>query len=126
MYLKKLNKINEIIKICEDLNLDDENIKSINLVLSNGKKDINIKEENKPVNRREGYRLRNNSIIKNNVSIVNELEGPHKIKDSNKIDNFFFEMIKLYKKFLNSKFNEPAKAKSSSSKSKIKIKFLLY
>ena len=122
LYLKKLNKINEIIKICEDLNLDDENIKSINLVLSNGKKDINIKEENKPINRREGYRLRNNSIIKNNVSIVNELEGPHKIKDSNKIDNFFFEMIKLYKKFLNSKFNEPAKAKSSSSKSKIKNK----
>ena len=122
LYLKKLNKINEIIKICEDLNLDDENIKSINFVLSIGKKDINIKEENKPINRREAYRLRNNSIIKNNVSIVNELEGPHRVKDSNKIDNFFFELIKLYKNYLNEKFNEPGKVKPGSSKSKTKNK----
>ena len=122
LYLKKFNKISEILKICEDLNLDDENIKNINFILSAGKRDINIKEENKPINKREAYRVRNNSIIKNNVSIINELEGPHKIKDSNKIDNFFFEMIKLYKRYLNSKFNEPSKTKSGSSKSKTKNK----
>ena len=126
LYLKKLNKLDEIKKLINELSLDNDNIKHINFVLSMGKKDINIKDEGKELRVRTNYRIRNNSIIKNGVSVISELEGPHKIKDSNKIDNFFFEMIKLYKNYLNLKYNDPNKINfKSNSKIKNKVPLIL-
>ena len=115
-YIKKNNKLKEINKLCTDLNLDNENIKNINFVLSMGKKDINIVESFELKERERASSLisvesSNNNVQSEIMSVISELEGPHKIKDSNKIDNFFFEMIKLYKIILNKKYN------NSSSKS---------
>ena len=133
LYLKKFKKLNEIKKICEDLMLDSENIKNINFILSMGKKDINIREESIidldigiEFKRRGAYSVRKNSIIKNGVSIISELEGPHKFKDSNKINNFFFQMIKLYKNYLNKKYETTkTKSRGSISKKKNKIPLIL-
>ena len=126
-YIKKINKLKELSDLCEELNLDNENIKYINFVLSMSKKDINVKEgfnkEYKPSDS-----INYNSQTEN-MSVIKELEGPHKVKDSNKIDNFFFEMIKLYKKYLNSKYNinsnKSVKFKSSLNKTKNKVPLIL-
>ena len=133
-YLKKMNKINELIKLCDELNLDNENIKYINFVLSMGKRDINIKEgfesRESVIDRASVISIDTSSIINQaeNMSVISELQGPHKIKDSNKIDNFFFEMIKIYKTYLNKKYNtnnKSVKFKSNPNKVKNKIPLIL-
>ena len=132
-YIKKLNKLNLLNQLCEDLNLDNENIKSINFVLSMGKKDINIKEgfEQEPKERGSIMSF-NEGIIFNTqsetMSAIKELEGPHKIKDSNKIDNFFLEMIKIYKHYLNQKYNTSSKTvrfRNSFNRIKNKVPLIL-
>ena len=133
LYIKKMNKINELNKLCEELNLDSENIKYINFVLSMGKRDVNIKEgfESRGSVMERGSIISIESTSINNtetMSVISELEGPHKIKDSNKIDNFFFEMIKLYKMYLNKKFNNASKSvrfKSVPNKIKNKVPLIL-
>ena len=134
LYLKKFKKLKEINKICEDLKLNNENVKNINFILSMGKKDINIREKIEPDidleiefrRRRQTYSVRKNSIIKNGVSVINELEGPHKFKDSNKINDFFFQMIRLYKNYLNKKYDTTkTKNRGSMSKKKNKVPLIL-
>ena len=132
-YIKKINKLNELYDLCEELNLDNENIKYINFVLSMSKKDINIKEGfNKEYKRSDSMNFNERNCINSqteNMSVIKELEGPHKVKDSNKIDNFFFEMIKIYKRYLNSKYNKNSnksvKFKSSLNKTKNKVPLIL-
>ena len=135
LYIKKINKLNEIKDLCDELHLDNENIKYINFVLSMSKKDINIREgfpnkDNKERDSISYYSDSNSNIIINsqteNMSVIKDLEGPHKIKDSNKLDNFFYEMIKIYKKHLNNKYNSLNKTvKFRSSKVKNKIPLIL-
>ena len=128
LFLKKMKKLRELNEICNSLNLDKENIKNINFVLSMGKKDVNIGEEleKKEFNQRNTITsFTQKEFMKGkieNISYISELEGPFKIKDSNKIDNFFFEMIKMYKNYLNKKYNEPKQAKLRGSKIKNKNK----
>ena len=114
LYLKKVNELNDIFKLCNELHLDEENIKNINFVLSMGKKDIDITDEF-PEKRKNTFS--NNDKNGNNViiSFISELEGPHKIKDTNKINYFFFEIIKLYKFYLNKKYNDPNEINKSNS-----------
>ena len=97
------------------------------------KKDINIKEGfNKEYKQSDSMNFNERNCINSqteNMSVIKELEGPHKIKDSNKIDNFFFEMIKIYKRYLNSKYNKNSnksvKFKSSLNKTKNKVPLIL-
>ena len=133
-YIKKINKLNELNNLIDELNLDNDNIKYINAVLSMSKKDINIREgfSNKDNKERESvsyYSDSNSNIITSQteiMSVIKDLEGPHKIKDSNKLDNFFFEMIKIYKKHLNTKYNSLNKTvKFRASKIKNKIPLIL-
>ena len=129
-YIKKIKQLELINKLCVDLNLDNENIKYINFVLSMGKKDINIKEgfELKGRDSIMSFNERGSIISQTeSMSIISELEGPHKIKDSNKIDNFFFEMIKIYKCHLNQKYNstKSVKFKKSQNKTKNKVPLIL-
>ena len=130
-YIKKINKLNEINNLCEKLHLDNDNIKNINFVLSMSKKDINIKEgfPNKEYKERDSmsYYYDSNNIMNSQtetMSVIKDLEGPHKIKDSNKIDNFFFEMIKIYKKHLNNKYktlNKLSRMRASKVKNRIPL-----
>ena len=129
-YLKKIKKLKELSEICKDLNLDKENIKNINFILSMGKKDVNIIEEYEKLefNQRNTITSFNQKdFIKGkieNISYINELEGPFNVKDSNKINNFFFEMIKIYKNYLNKKYNDPKKPKRKN-KNKNKVPLIL-
>ena len=130
-HLKRHNLLEELCENTRDINLDDENIGNINFILSIGKKDINIKEEfNKALKQNNLTRgLRNRYTVKSNKnhlrlknmssSVLSNLEGPHKVKDSNKINNFFYEMIKIYKIYLNKKYNKSNSVKSTKIKNKV-------
>ena len=130
-YIKKMNQLDLLNKLCNDLNLDNENIKNINFVLSMGKKDIDIRESFDKKERGSimsfSENINSNSNIHINMSVISELQGPHKIKDSNKIDNFFFEMIKIYKSYLNKKYNstKTVKFKANLNRTKNKVPLIL-
>ena len=132
-YIKKMNKLDLLNQLCNDLDLDNENIKYINFVLSMGKKDVNIREgfDNKERTSIISFSENNNNFNINaqtiTMSVIRELEGPYKIKDSNKIDNFFFEMIKIYKNYLNKKYNatKAVKFRANINKTKNKIPLIL-
>ena len=133
-YIKKMKQLDLLNKLCNDLNLDNENIKYINLILSMGKKDINIsegfdkKERGSIMSFSENINSNTNiNIQTETMSVISELQGPHKIKDSNKIDNFFFEMIKIYKSYLNKKYNstKTVKFKASLNRTKNKVPLIL-
>ena len=131
-YIKKIKKLKELNQLCEELNLNKENIKNINFILSMGRKDINVRDgfEKKEFSQRNTITsFTQKNFIKGkieNISYISELEGPFKIKDSNKIDNFFFEMIKMYKSYLNKKYNsKKIKFRSSLIKTKNKIPLIL-
>ena len=123
-YIKKINKLKLIRELIEELNFDDDNIKYVNFVLSMGKKDVNIQDKNNQDLRDSNSILNKRNIINNqmaNISYISELEGPFKIKDSNKIDIFFFEMIKIYKNYINEKFS-PKEIKHGNNSNKFKNK----
>ena len=127
-YIKKMNGLDLLNDLCIDLNLDNENVKYINFVLSMSKKDVNIREgfDNKERGSIISF-SESNLEQTQSMSAITELEGPHKIKDSNKIDAFFFEMIKIYKSYLNKKYNNTkvVKFRNSQSKNKNKIPLIL-
>ena len=123
LHLKRLDLLKELYEETKKINLDDENIKSISFVLSIGKKDINVEEEFYKISKEIGDKdnklsksLKNPQKCFSNVnvtrlkashfSVISELEGPYKIKDSNKINYFFYELIKIYKNYLNKKYNK--------------------
>ena len=123
LHLKRLDLLKELYEETKKINLDDENIKSISFVLSIGKKDINVEEEFYKISKEIGDKdsklsksLINPKKCFSNVnvtrlkashfSVISELEGPYKIKDSNKINYFFYELIKIYKNYLNKKYNK--------------------
>ena len=97
-----------------------------NFILSIGRKDININEEFNRVseevdllklfsNRRKNNPKSTSDVLKftsRNFSVISELEGPHKVKELNKINYFFYEMIKIYKNYLNNKYKEKNKDKN--------------
>ena len=129
-HLKRLNLLEQLCEKTREINLDNDHLKNINFILSMGKKDINIKEEfDKALKENNLIKsLKTKYEFKSNLnpiqfkslfsSVISSLEGPHKIKDSNKINNFFYEMIKIYKVYLNNKYN---KGKSGKSKTKNKV-----
>ena len=123
LHLKRLDLLKELYEETKKINLDDENIKSINFVLSIGKKDINVEEDFYKISKEIGEKdvnlsksLKNPKRYFSNVNVkhlkeshfsaISELEGPYKIKDSNKINIFFYELIKVYKNYLNKKYNK--------------------
>jgi hypothetical protein len=98
-----LDLLKELYEETKKLNLNDQNIKSINFVLSIGKKDINVEEDFDKISKEIGEKddklsksLKNPKRYFSNVNVkclknshfsaISELEGPYKIKDSNKIN----------------------------------------
>ena len=113
LHLKRLKKIKELYPIFEDLSLVSEDLKNISFVLSVGKSDINLQEEfEKIIPNFHEILTKNDEIMKKvqidsafikSSSVVSELEGPFKFNDINKLNAFFYEMIIIYKEYLNSK-----------------------
>jgi len=115
----KLKKLKSLIKNTQNLSLDDEDYKHISYILSLGKKDIDIKNEinlkslskkNIKINLEEKEENKNEkkeSHEKKKISsVMIGLEGPYKYKNINKLNSFFYEMIKIYKEHLNKKNND--------------------
>ena len=114
----KNNLIKELLKATKILKLKNDDLKNISYILSIGKNDINVKKDFDEVNNlkkskskskeKEEEEKKNNEIkkkLKNqNHSIIADLEGPYNYPNSNKLNMFFYEMIKLYKNFLQSSF----------------------
>ena len=116
--IKRIDKIKNLFKLSKELKLDDEDLKNISFILSIGKKDINLSEEFQnfqPINivndnlkimkdkQKERFFHSNSLKTTKIISYVQMFEGPFNIKNSYKLNIFFFEMIKIYKSFLNSK-----------------------
>ena len=111
--IKRIDKIKELFNISEELKLDIEDLQNISFILSIGKNDIDL------LNDFEYFKLsnitdnNNNKIMKekeninmDNISYIEKLEGPFIFKNSEKLNIFFFEMIKLYKIYLNTKYEK--------------------
>ena len=120
LHLKRLKLLRALNEETKSIKLDSENIKSINFILSISKKDININEEfdrvSEEVDLLKLFKNKNKDNAKStrdilnvssrNFSVISELEGPHKVKELNKINFFFYEMIKIYKNYLNNKYKD--------------------
>ena len=106
----------ELYKICENLSMDGDDLKNISFVLSIGKSDVNLQNEFEKVipNFREILKKKEELINKIRIdsafikssSVVAELEGPFKFNDINKLNSFFYEMIIIYKEYLDSKHKD--------------------
>ena len=120
LHLKRLKLLKILNEKTKNIKLDSENIKNINFMLSIGKKDININEEfdraSEEVDLLKLFKNKDKRDSKSskdvlqfssrNFSVISELEGPYKVKELNKINFFFYEMIKIYKNYLNNKYKE--------------------
>ena len=131
--LKKIKKIKKLCEVSEKCKLDNEDLKNISFVLSLGNFDIDLIEDFEPYRRKdtrtfsriilEKSQKLNNSNLNNKIfSAVGLLEGPYTFKETFKINDFFFHMIKLYKKYLNHIYH---KTILSDSNDKIPLIFVL-
>ena len=112
-----LKELKHLMKRTEDLSLDDEDFKHISYILSLGRNDIDIKNEIDSLNlskkkfnlfiesQEEEKKIQETKPSKKFKvkisSVMIGLEGPYKYKNANKINLFFYEMIKIYKEHLN-------------------------
>ena len=116
--IKKIEKIRELCKISEELQFNNEDLNNASFILSIGKNDIDLqiefdrfktintldfqilrKTKKKRVRAKGG---RHESLKTRLFSVVGMIEGPYNFNNCPKLNEFFFRMIKLYKKYLNS------------------------
>ena len=112
-HLLKYNLMKELYQNTKNLILDEEDLEHISYILSIGKKDINVKEDFDIINNEEKTKETDKQteeekkneetkIVKETFfSVIAKLEGPYNYKNSDKLNMFFYEIIKIYKKFLN-------------------------
>ena len=118
LLLKIENRISTILKLINDLSLDEQKINNISFILSMEKEDINLlkeynnskysKSSKKKINmhRSDAHNLikkKNLNIEEPNVSVIKRFEGPFNYENLDEINSFFYEMIKIYFKHLKSK-----------------------
>ena len=114
-YILKYNLVKELFQSVKNINLDNDDLSHISFILSIGKNDINIKRDFDMIKSgkkiksksKEKEEEKNNDEIKKklkskNHSIIADLEGPYNYQNINKLNMFFYEMIKIYKNFLQS------------------------
>jgi hypothetical protein len=94
--IKKIDKINELFNIAKNLNLTNENLKTISLILSIGKNDINLEQDFA----KDKDKKKINKIKDKNKSYIKDIEGPYAFKDKAKLYEFFYNMIIIYKAHL--------------------------
>ena len=116
--IKKIDKIRELCKISEELEFNNEDLNNASFILSIGKNDIDLQIEfdrfktintldfqilrkTKKKRGRAKAKGRHESLKTRLFSVVGMIEGPYIFKDCQKLNEFFFRMIKLYKKHLN-------------------------
>ena len=136
--LKRIEKMKELFNVSEELKLDSEDLKNISFVLSIGKNDIDLKDEFgqfRPINRsnnklikllqeKQKIKIHSSSLRTPIVSYIEKIEGPFNFKNTLKLNKFFFEMIKIYKNYLNNiqVFENNNSLRKNTSKEKNKDK----
>ena len=115
-YILKYHLIKALIQNTKNLLLEDDDLNHISYILSLGKKDINVKEDFDNINNEKKSKGKNKQreeetknddikILKQaNISIISGLEGPYNYNNSDKLNMFFYEMIKIYKHYLQKSF----------------------
>ena len=114
LLLKIENKINSVLALFPKLLIDNTTIKNINFVLSLGRNDINLLSDYRILEKRKKNKLNikkvvfQSDIMKNNTtseskSVITDYEGPFNYENIDKINLFFYEMIKIYVGHLKSK-----------------------
>ena len=124
LLLKLDNKLNDVLSLLSKLSINNFTIKNINFILSMGRNDINLlnefnffksRKKSKLNIKKVEYEFENNNIFKYNTtnytminyeSIIIQYEGPFIYDNTDKINNFFYEMIKIYMDNLKSKTNK--------------------
>ena len=117
LYITKFNLIKTLFKNTKDIVLEFNDLEHISFILSLGKNDINVKKDFDNINKKksksnkkqkeeekENDEIRNLLKFKMN-SIIARLEGPFNYQNIDKLNIFFFEMIKVYKNFLQKTFS---------------------
>ena len=120
LLLKLDNKINDLLSIFTQLSLDNNAVNNINFILSMGKNDINLindfhffqTSKKSKLNIKKSL-LFNVSAIDQEIntiklifeSVITQYEGPFNYENIDKINTFFYEMIKIYFNYLKSKAN---------------------
>ena len=122
LLLKLEKKMNSVLALFYKLLLDNNSIQNINFILSLGRGDVNLLNEfnffktNKKnklsikkvefkdisINNKNNNK-KNNEVQPSFKSIITEYEGPYNYDNIDKINAFFYEMIKLYVEHLKSK-----------------------
>ena len=114
--IKKIEKIRELCKISEELQFNNEDLNNASFILSIGKNDIDLQIEfdrfktintldfqilRKTKKKRGRAKGRHESLKTRLFSVVGMIEGPYNFKNCPKLNEFFYRMIKIYKKYLN-------------------------
>ena len=123
LLLKVEKRTNDIINLMDKLLLGENTIDDISFILSMGRNDIKLLDEynaykqsksNNKKNKRKNNALflsevnkvfKKDKLFKNNIpeSEIKKLEGPFFYENLEEINLFFYEMIKLYFKYLKTK-----------------------
>ena len=119
LLLKLENRIKDVLSLFYKFSLDDQTINNISFILSIGRDDVNLLNEyhtfkktkkNKKKKSKRNKKCETPDINKifdknegDNESIIKKYEGPFIYENIDEINNFFYEMIKLYFKHLKCK-----------------------
>ena len=120
LLLKVENRMNEIFRSINELALNDQTINEISFILSVGKDDIKLLEDFNNYNIAKNKKNKKKNIMhmsdahrfmkktnlfmnKENTSHIKKYEGPFVYQNIDIINLFFYEMIKIYFKYLKSK-----------------------
>ena len=121
LLLRLENKVNDVLSLLSKLSINNNTIKNINFILSMGRNDINLLKEfnffkstkKSKINiKKIEFEMEDNiyNTMKNNMinyeSIIIQYEGPFNYDNTDKINTFFYEMIKIYINNLKSKTNK--------------------
>ena len=114
-YILKYNLINALFLCSKKLLLKKEDLENISYILSIGKKDINVKQDFDMINIKNSLKNKLNekeeekknediSLFKNNNSVIEELGRSFNYNNIDKLNMFFYEMIRIYKEYLQNSF----------------------
>ena len=108
LLIKLEKRINEVINVINKLALDEKTINDISFILSMGRDDIKLLEEYNKDNKQNNKKRKTKNKLINDInntpnSEIKKFEGPFIYENLEMINLFFYEMIKLYFKYLKTK-----------------------
>ena len=108
LLIKLEKRINEVFNVINKLALDEKTINDISFILSMGRDDIKLLEEYNKDNKQNNKKRKTKNKLINDInntpnSEIKKFEGPFIYENLEMINLFFYEMIKIYFKYLKTK-----------------------